>query len=152
MEVILRENVPHLGQRGDVVRVADGYARNFLIPKQLAYKVTPGIERQVQAEHRAAERREEQAAEMAQELQEKIRELQVIRFQRRVGSGDTLYGSVASQDIADALTEQGIDINRRQVRLDNPIKTVGTHHVMIHLHGENEVELAVEVEPQEEAG
>jgi large subunit ribosomal protein L9 len=152
MEVILRENVPALGQRGDVVRVADGYARNYLIPKQLAYKVTPGIERQVQSEHRAHERREARAAEMATELQDRIRELQVVRFQRRVGAGDTLYGSVAAQDIADALNERGVEVNRRQVRLDAPIKSVGTHHVVIHLHGETEVELAVEVEPQEDAG
>ena len=152
MEVILRENVPHLGQRGDFVRVADGYARNYLIPQQLAYKVTPGIERQVQTEHRAAERREALAAEMATELQERIRELQVIRFQRRAGAGDQLYGSVAAQDIVDALAGQGIEINRRQVRLDAPIKAVGTHHIVVHLHGDSEVELAVEVEPQEDAG
>lgn len=152
MEVILRDNVPNLGRRGDVVRVADGYARNYLIPQQLAYRVTPGIERQVESERRAQDRREERAAAMASELQDRIRELRVIRFQRRVGDQDTLYGSVAANDIAEALSERGMEINRRQVRLDNPIKTVGTHHVVIHLHGETEVELAVEVEPQEDAG
>jgi large subunit ribosomal protein L9 len=89
---------------------------------------------------------------MAGELLEQIRDLRVIRFQRRVGDHDNLYGSVAANDIADALSAQGIEVNRRQVRLDSPIKTVGTHHVTIHLHGETEVELAVEVEPQEDAG
>jgi large subunit ribosomal protein L9 len=152
MEVILRDNVPNLGRRGDVVRVADGYARNYLIPQQLAYKVTPGIEKQVESERRALDRREERAAAMAGELLERIRDLRVIRFQRRVGDHDNLYGSVAANDIADVLAEKGIEVNRRQVRLDNPIKTVGTHHVTIHLHGETEVELAVEVEPQEDAG
>lgn len=152
MEVILRENVPHLGQRGDIVRVADGYARNYLLPKNLASKVTPGIQRHLENEHRAREIRDSRAEEMAGEYQEKLHDLRVIRFQRRAGEGDTLYGSVTASDIADELVAQGLEINRRQVKLDSPIKAVGTHRVIIHLHGETEAELAVEVEPEEDAG
>ena len=149
MKLILRENVPHLGNRGDVVSVADGYARNFLLPRRLAYRFTDGVRRQIEIEHRAAEAREERERTEARTLAQRIEEIQVLRFRRRVGETGQLYGSVTNADIAGALEERGVSIPRRQIRLDEPIKQTGTHHVTIHVHHELDVELAIEVEPGE---
>ncbi len=149
MQVILRENVDKLGKRGDVVRVADGFARNYLIPNQLAYKLTEGVRRQVETESRAKEAREERAAAMAGQLLKQIEELQVVRFQRKAGESGALYGSVTNIDIAEELAAKGVEVDRRQVRLEDPIKRVGTHRVTIHIHLETNAELAVEVEAEE---
>ena len=151
MEVILREHVEDLGQRGEVVRVSDGYARNYLIPRKLAYRMTEGVQRQVESEARAKSAREQREQETAQQLAARLEALQVVRFQRRAGESGALYGSVTSSDIADALAERGIEIDRRNVRLADPIKRVGTHHVSLHLYRETDVALAVEVEPEESA-
>ncbi len=147
MKLILREDVPHLGRQGDVVSVADGYARNFLLPKRLAYRFTDGVRRQIEIERRAGEARAERERADARSLAQRIEEIQVLRFQRRVGDTGQLYGSVTNADIAGALEEQGVSIPRRQIRLDEPIKQTGTHHVTIHVHHEMDVELAIEVEP-----
>jgi len=149
MKLILREDVPHLGRQGDVVTVADGYARNFLLPRRLAYRFTDGVRRQIEIESRARATREAREREQAREFAEKIAALQVLRFRRRVGETGQLYGSVTNADIAAALEEQGIDLPRRQIRLDEPIKQLGTHHVTIHVHQDLDIELAIEVEPEE---
>ncbi|MDQ7006924.1 MAG: 50S ribosomal protein L9 [Acidobacteriota bacterium] len=151
MEVILRENVKDLGQRGDVVRVADGFARNFLIPKQLAYRLTEGVRRQVETESRAKAAREAREAEQAGRIAAKIGDLQVIRFRRKAGESGSLYGSVTNVDIAEELAARGIEVDRRNVRLEEPIRRIGTHHVLIHVYRETDVTLAVEVEPEEES-
>lgn len=151
MEVILREHVEELGQRGEVVRVSDGYARNFLIPRKLAYKLTEGVRRQVESEARAKSAREEREQEAAGHLATRIEALQVVRFQRRAGESGALYGSVTNIDIAEALAAEGIEFDRRDVRLAEPIKRVGTHHVTLHLYRGTDVALAVEVEPEESA-
>ena len=149
MQVILRQNVPNLGKEGEVVRVADGFARNYLLPQKLAYRFTEGVRKQVEHEGRARTAREERHAVEARQLQARIAELQVIRFQRRVGETGALYGSVTGADIAEHLAAQGIELDKRNVRLDEPIKRPGTHRVTIHVHKELDVELAVEVEPEE---
>ncbi|HHN75409.1 MAG TPA: 50S ribosomal protein L9 [Acidobacteria bacterium] len=151
MEVILRENVKDLGQRGDVVRVADGFARNFLIPQQLAYRLTEGVRRQVETESRAKAAREAREAEQAEQIAAKISDLQVIRFRRKAGESGSLYGSVTNVDVAEELAGCGIEVDRRHVRLEEPIRRIGTHHVQIHVFRETKVTLAVEVEPEEES-
>ncbi len=148
MDVILREHVDKLGKRGDVIRVADGFARNFLIPNKLAYKLTEGVRRQVESEARATIAREERDAVAAQGVVEQINALQVVRFQRKAGAHGVLFGSVTNVDIAEALQAAGISVERRQIRLDDAIKRVGTHHVTVHLFREISAELAVEVEAE----
>ncbi|GAB4222595.1 MAG: 50S ribosomal protein L9 [Acidobacteriota bacterium] len=150
MKLILREDVPHLGRQGDVVSVADGYARNFLLPNRLAYRLTPGVQRQIEIERRARQAREERERATAETLAAQLRELDVLRFSRRVGETGQLYGSVTNADIAAALEERGIEVPRRQIRLDEPIKQVGTHHVAVHVGQDLDVELVVEVEPEED--
>ncbi|UCF66192.1 MAG: 50S ribosomal protein L9 [Acidobacteriota bacterium] len=149
MELILRDDVPDLGRRGEIVDVAAGFARNYLIPKRLAYRITPGIRRQVEIESRAREAQQARARSDADALAARLQELQVLRFQRRVGAAGVLYGSVTSAEIAEALVAQGIAVDRRDVRLDEPIKRMGTHRVTVHVYGELNVELAIEVEPEE---
>ncbi|MBP7146808.1 MAG: 50S ribosomal protein L9 [Acidobacteria bacterium] len=151
MRIVLREDVPHVGRRGEVVKVADGYARNYLIPKRLAYLFTDGVERQVETELRARTAREQREKVEAGALADRLRGLDVLRFFRRVGETGSLYGSVTSPDIAEALGERGLEIDRRQIRLDEPIKRPGTFRVPVHLHREVEVEIVVEVEPEEAA-
>lgn len=148
MQVILRENVPNLGKSGDVVTVADGYARNYLLPKRLAYRFTEGVRRQVETEARARSAREDRERAASESLAARLQDLQVLRFERKVGELGALYGSVTNIDIAEELAAKGIDIDRRSVRLDEPIKRPGTHRVVVHLQAELEVELAVEVEPE----
>jgi large subunit ribosomal protein L9 len=151
MQVILRRDVDKLGKQGEVVRVADGYARNFLLPQKLAYRFTEGVRRQVETEARAAVAREERESAAAESAVAKINELQVVRFQRRVGETGTLYGSVTNVDIAEELARQGIEIDRRNIELPEPIKSLGTHRVSVHVYKETRVELAVEVEAEEQA-
>lgn len=151
MQIILREDVPHLGRQGDVVKVADGYARNFLLPRRLAYRFTEGVRRQVETEARAKAARGERERVAAGELRTRIEELQVIRLARRAGPTGVLYGSVTNIDIAAVLKEHGFEVDRRQVRVDDPIKQLGTHRVTIHVHKDVDVQLHVEVEPEEDS-
>lgn len=148
MEIILREDVPHLGRRGHVVKVADGYARNFLIPKRLAYVLTEGVRRLVETESRAKANREAKEHETADALARQLRALSVIRFNRRASESGTLFGSVTNADLAEALGARGCTVDKRQVRLEEPIKRTGTHRVPVHVHREIEVEIVVEVEPE----
>lgn len=150
MEVILRQDVEHLGKQGDVVRVSDGYARNYLLPQRLAYRFTEGVRRQVETEARAMAARAVREEEQATAFADRLRDLQVIRFKRRAGETGTLYGSVTNIDVAAALAEHDIEIDRRNIRLEDAIKTVGTHRVTVHLYKDVDVELAVEVEPDAE--
>lgn len=148
MQLILREDVPHLGRRGDVVKVAAGYARNFLIPKRLAYVFTEGMRRQVATEGRAKEAREKRERSDADHLAARLREITVVRFARRAGESGTLFGSVTSADIAEQLTGMGHAVDRRQVRLEEPIKRTGTHRVPVHVYRDVSVELVIEVEAE----
>ncbi len=150
-QLILREDVEHLGKRGDVVRVADGYARNYLIPKKLAYAFTEGMRKQVETESRAKKAREQRERLSAEATAARLRELTVLRFQRRAGDNGTLFGSVTSADIAEVLVAQGFEVDKRQVRIDEPIKRTGTHRIPVHIHKDISVEVPIEVEPEGEA-
>ena len=148
MQIILREHVDHLGRRGEVVNVADGYARNFLIPKGLAYKLTSGVRRQIEIESRAKAAKEDRERSAAEHLAAKLGDLQLIRFVRRAGE-TRAEGEVAEMlDIADELARKGFEIDKRSIRLQEPIKRIGTFRVSIHLYFETDVELIIEVEPE----
>ena len=135
MEVILRQDVDTLGRRGDVVKVAEGYGRNFLLPRGLALAVTDANKAMIEKEKRAllARLAKEQA-----EFQAVADRIGTIRFvaPRKVGENDVLYGSVTSGDIAEFLKAKGIDLDKRKVQLEEPIKKLGDHEVHIKLHPE----------------
>jgi len=144
MEVILREHVEHLGQRGEVVKVASGYARNYLLPRKLALAVTDENKRQIARERVKAEARELAEQKEAETLAAKMTALD-IAIARRVGENETLYGSVTSGDIADALAARDVVVDRRRIQLAEPLKTLGEHVVPVKLHREVTVELTVKV-------
>jgi large subunit ribosomal protein L9 len=144
IEVILKEHVEHLGRRGEIVRVADGYARNFLLPRKLALAVTEQNKRLIQRERDKAEAREAEEVMEAQALATRLGALE-IAIARRVGEHDTLYGSVTSADIADALAERDLPIDRRKIQLTEPLKTIGEHAVPVKLHRDVTAQLKVTV-------
>jgi large subunit ribosomal protein L9 len=133
IEVILKEPVDNLGNRGDVVKVASGYARNYLLPRKLALAVTEGNKRQIDAERKRAAVVEAQERVTADALSARLAQVEVV-VARRVGERDTLYGSVTSADIADALARQGFEIDRRKLQLAEPLKHLGEFSVPIKLH------------------
>jgi large subunit ribosomal protein L9 len=133
MEVILREHVEHLGRRGDVVKVADGYARNYLLPRKLALTVTEGNRKQIERERQIAEKREADERVAAEAMAARLVGLE-IAIARRVGETEALYGSVTSADIAEALAAKGFEVDRRRVQLAEPIKQLGEFDVPVRLH------------------
>src|SRR3954447_25771315 len=133
MEVILREDVDKLGSRGAVVKVADGYARNFLLPKRLAVAATDSNKKIVEQEREAHLRREAKAQSDAHDLSRLMSEV-TLTFRQRVGENNQLFGSVTAKDIADALEAQKYHVDRRKVQLDEPIRTLGEHQVTLRLH------------------
>jgi large subunit ribosomal protein L9 len=133
MEVILREHVEHLGRRGDVVKVADGYARNYLLPRKLALTVTEGNRKQIERERQNAEKREADERVAAEAMAARFVGLE-IAIARRVGETEALYGSVTSADIAEALAAKGFEVDRRRVQLAEPIKQLGEFDVPVRLH------------------
>jgi large subunit ribosomal protein L9 len=133
MEVILREHVEHLGRRGDVVKVADGYARNYLLPRKLALTVTEGNRKQIERERQIAEKREADERVAAEAMAARFAGLEVA-IARRVGDTEALYGSVTSADIAEALAAKGFEVDRRRVQLAEPIKQLGEFDVPVRLH------------------
>jgi large subunit ribosomal protein L9 len=133
IEVILKEPVDNLGDRGDVVKVASGYARNYLLPRKLALAVTEGNKRQIEAERKRAGAIEAQERVTADALSARLAGVEVV-VARRVGERDTLYGSVTSADIAEALARQGFEIDRRKLQLAEPLKHLGEFSVPIKPH------------------
>ena len=133
MEVILREHVEHLGRRGDVVKVADGYARNYLLPRKLALTVTEGNRKQIARERQIAEKREADERVAAEAMAARLAGLE-IAIARRVGDTEALYGSVTSTDIAEALAAKGFEVDRRRVQLPEAIKQLGAFEVPVRLH------------------
>src|SRR3954463_1478259 len=123
MEVILTEHVEHLGDRGEIVNVADGYARNFLLPRKLALPATAGNKRHVERERKIMEVREAEEKGQAEGVAARLRAVE-IRIARRVGDTEQLYGWVSSSDIADYLKAQGFEVDRRRLILPEPIKTL----------------------------
>ncbi len=135
IELILREHVEHLGRRGDVVRVADGYARNYLLPRNLALPVTEGNRRRIEHERKIAEQRELAEKTAAEATAARLNEV-VCEIQRRVGEEDVLYGSVTAADIVACLAAKDFEIEKRKIHLDEPIKQLGEFTVPIKLHRE----------------
>jgi large subunit ribosomal protein L9 len=146
IEVILKEHVEHLGSRGEIVKVADGYARNFLFPRKLALAVTDENKRQVERERAKAEAREAEEREVAEALVRRLEALD-ISIARRVGEHETLYGSVTTADIAEALAAQQFSLDRRKIQLSEPLKSIGEHIVPIKLHRDVVAQLKVKVVP-----
>jgi large subunit ribosomal protein L9 len=150
MEVILREDVSNLGHRGDVVKVADGYGRNFLLPKNLAMEATPANKAVIDQMKAAAVRRSAKEKAEAEQLVTQLNAVS-LTFIRKVGEGDHLFGSVTSGDIAQELAAQGFNIDRRKVQLEEPLKSTGEFHVPVKLHREVTAHIAVTVKGEEVA-
>jgi large subunit ribosomal protein L9 len=148
MEVILREDVDNLGSRGSVVKVADGYARNFLLPKRLAVAATGANRKIVEQEREAHLRREAKAKTDAEDLAKLMANIK-LTFRQKVGENNQLFGSVTAKDIADALETQRFHIERRKIQLDEPIRTLGDHRVTLRLHRDVSTEIDVVIEPEQ---
>jgi large subunit ribosomal protein L9 len=133
MEVILKEDVAKLGNRGDVVRVAEGYGRNYLLPKKLAIEATQANKAVIEQMKAAAVRKSAKDKSDAETLAKQFDGVSVS-FARKVGEKDHLFGSVTSSDIASELTKQGFNVDRRKIHLDDPLKTLGEFHVPVKLH------------------
>jgi large subunit ribosomal protein L9 len=144
MRVILTTDLPHVGDVGQVVEVADGYGRNYLIPQGLAILATPGNERSLAQRQKARSAREAKNKAEAEALATQLQALP-LSIAKKTGEGERLYGSVTSMDIADLIKAQGISLDRRRILLESPLKTLGTHKVPIRLHPDviAEVEVAV---------
>jgi large subunit ribosomal protein L9 len=148
MEVILREDVEKVGSRGSLVKVADGYARNFLLPKRLAVPATDANKKIVEQERDAYLRREAKVKGDAEGLA-KLMENVTVTIRHRVGENNHLFGSVTAKDIAEALEAQKFHIERRKIQLDEPIRTVGEHKVPVRLYRDVTVEVNVIVEAEQ---
>lgn len=144
MEIILREHVDNLGRRGEIVKVADGYARNYLLPRKLALPATDGNKKRVERERKIVEVREAEEKSQAEAIAGRLATVD-ITIARRVGDTEQLYGSVTSADIAEHLKEKGFEIDRRKLILPEPIKMLGDHDVPLKLHREVTVPLKVHV-------
>jgi large subunit ribosomal protein L9 len=144
MEVILREDVKSLGKAGELVKVKPGYARNFLLPKGLAYEATEGNRKRIQAESKAREARAAEERSAAELIASKLNAVS-LTLSRKAGEGDRLFGSITAQDIADALSAQGHAIDKRKIDLEHPIKTIGQHAVPVRLHHDVHAELRLTV-------
>ncbi len=144
MEVILREHVEKLGKRGETVKVANGYARNYLLPRKLALPATAGNKKHVERERKIMEARESQEKGVAEAMAARLAAVE-ITIARRVGDTEQLYGSVTSADIVDFLKEKGFEVDRRKLILPEPLKAIGDHTVPLKLHREVTVPLKVHV-------
>jgi large subunit ribosomal protein L9 len=149
MEVILREHIDNLGRRGDIVKVAEGYARNYLLPRKLALAVTEANKRQIERERKIAEVREAKEKTNAEAFAGRLTQVE-IEIARRVGESDTLYGSVTSADIAHALQAKGFEIDKRKIQLPEPLKALGEVHVPVRVHREVTAQLRVKVVAQQQ--
>jgi len=147
MEVILKEDVNNLGHRGDVVKVADGYGRNFLLPKKLAMEATAAnkvvIEQMKQSSVRRTAREKSDAESLVAQLDQAA-----LTFERKVGENEHLFGSVTSGEIAQQLEQRGFTIDRRKIQLDEPLRQLGEFHVPIKLHREVTADIKVTVQAE----
>ena len=148
MKVILQEEVENLGDMGDVVDVTAGYGRNYLIPKGLAVRASKRNVKSVEHEKRIQTQRLAKRKGSAEDFSEKLGKLS-LRFVRRVGEGDRLFGSVTAKDIADAIQEAGEKVDRRKIQLESPIKAMGVYKIPVRVHPEVTAELNVWVEAEE---
>jgi large subunit ribosomal protein L9 len=148
MEVILREDISNLGTRGQVVKVASGYARNFLIPKKLAVTATESNKKIVEQERQSHLRKEAKLQSEAQDLAKLVNGVSVT-IKQKSGENDQLFGSVTSKDVADLLAAKGFTIDRRKIQLDEPIKSLGEFKVPVKLHKDVTAEVTVVVAKEE---
>jgi large subunit ribosomal protein L9 len=145
MKVVLRSDIDNLGKRGDIIDVADGYGRNYLLPKGFAIPATAGVEAQAKAMRRSRDLRDAKDREAAEVVARTLVPA-VIRIPARSGAGGRLFGSVTVADIAEAVAAQtGVALDRRKMHLDEPIKSLGTHEVPVKLHSDVEFRVTVEV-------
>jgi large subunit ribosomal protein L9 len=144
MEVILRDHVDNVGKRGDVVKVANGYARNYLLPRKLALPATDANKNWIARERKISEAREGEERGAAEALAERLVALD-LHVSRKVGDNDAMYGSVTNADIADLLKEKGFDIDRRKILLPDAIRTIGESHVPVKLHRDVTAQLKLTV-------
>ena len=144
MEVILRDHVDNLGRRGDIVKVAEGYARNYLLPRKLALAVTDANKRQIERERTNAEAKDAEEKAGAEAIGQRLTALD-IEIARRVGENDTMYGSVTSADIAHALAAKGFEIDKRKIQLPDPVKALGELQVPVKVHRDVTAQLRVKV-------
>ena len=149
MEVILREHVDNLGRRGEIVKVADGYARNYLLPRKMALLATEGNKKVIEREKEKFDAQEAEEQKVAQAVADRLANVE-IEIARRVGETDALFGSVTNGDVAESLAAKGFDIDRRKVQLHEPIKKLGEFEVPVRLHREVTVPLKVRVVPEGE--
>lgn len=148
MEVILREDIERLGTRGQVVKVAPGYARNFLLPKRLAVAATESNKKIVEQERQAYLRKEAKLKTEAEDLSKLITGVTVV-FVQKAGENDQLFGSVTAKDIAEALEKQNFTVDRRKIQLQDPIKQIGEFKVPVRLHKDVIAEVTVQVTKEE---
>ena len=150
MEVILKEDVPKLGHRGDVIKVAEGYGRNYLLPRKLAIEATQANKAVIEQMKQAAVRRSAVEKADSEALSKQLEGVS-LTFQRKAGEKDHLFGSVTSSDIADALEQKGFKIDRRKIQLSEPLKNIGEFDVPVRLHREvsSKVKVVVEKEASE---
>jgi large subunit ribosomal protein L9 len=142
MEVILRQAVESLGKPGDVVKVSNGYARNYLLPHGVAFEATPGNLKRIQQEKNRLEAAENERRDAAQGLATKLEQVQ-LTFSARVGEEGKLFGSVTSADVAQQLESQGFHIEKRQIDLHEPIRALGVYRIPIRLHADVKPEIRV---------
>jgi large subunit ribosomal protein L9 len=147
VKIVLRSDVPNLGRKGDMVDVADGYARNYLVPRGLAIQASRGVTRQAESMRRSRQVRDTREREGADATARQL-EARRVAIPARAGEGGRLFGSVTAADVAEAVEAQtGVHLDRRRLHLD-PIKTLGVHEVTVRLHPEVEVTVTVEVVTQ----
>ena len=144
IEIILREDIKTLGRAGEMVRVKPGYARNYLLPQGLAYEATEGNKKRIAAETKARATRDKAEKVEAQQAADRLSAV-ALNLSGKAGEEGKLFGSITSQDIADALARAGHPVDRRRIELEHPIKTVGEHAVTVRLHPEVHAQLRVSV-------
>lgn len=150
MEIILRETIDSLGRAGEVVKVADGYARNYLLPKKLAYPVTPGNLKVIEFERQSLLRKEAKQKGDAEKLQQMLEGVE-ISIRRKVGEQDALYGSVTNSDVAEELEKKGFQIEKRKIHMDDHIKALGEYSIPIRLFKDVTAHVKLKVEAETEA-
>ncbi len=147
MKVIFIEDVPNTGQKGEVKDVTPGYARNYLIPQGLALEATPGRLKDLEMKEKTRTRKSAKEAGEAQKVADKLTG-KTVTVKAKTGEGGKLFGSVTTADVAELLAESGIQLEKKKIALEEPIKTLGEHHVQVKLHPEITASITVLVEPE----
>jgi large subunit ribosomal protein L9 len=149
MEVILRETIDTLGRAGQVVKVADGYARNYLLPRKLAYLATPGNLKVIESERQSLLKKEAKQKDESEKLMEMLNKVELVT-RRKVGEQDALYGSVTNSDVAELLEAKGFQIEKRKIHMDDHIKKLGEYSIPIRLFKDVTAHIMLKVEPETE--